>query len=325
MQSRKIVVLGTGGTIAGTAASPSDSVGYQSAQLGIERLIAELPKAHSESAKQVQWVSEQVTQVDSKDMDQAVWQLLASRILHWQQQESVQAIVVTHGTDTLEETAYFLHRVLKPSKPVVLTCAMRPATALLSDGPQNIVDAVAVACDSKAHGVLVVCAGRVHHPLAVQKVHTYRLDAFDSGDLGSLAGVYEGRVEWRTNPSQVETTKGDFAIELILDGNPESWPKVAVVSSHAGADEFLVDALVSTGVDGLVIAGTGNGSIHTRLESALLRATQRGVVVWLTSRCQNGPVFLPSRFAAIENFALAQGLNPYKARISLMLELMRSG
>jgi L-asparaginase len=318
---KKIVVLGTGGTIAGTAANAAASIGYVSAQIGIQSLLEQLPQS---LPGHWQWVSEQVAQVDSKDMDHALWQKLVKRILHWQQIEGVHAVLITHGTDTLEETAYFLHRVLQPSYPVVLTGAMRPSTFSQADGPQNMLDAGVVACDVHASGVMVVFAGDVHDARAVQKVHTQRLNAFDSGDIGPLARVQDRRVNWIRNPVETQLNKDINAIENIVFSDPASWPWVAVLSSHVGASDNLVDALVSQGVRGLVVAGTGNGTLHVRLLTALKRAAERGVVVWRTSRCQNGPVLVPENAQSGDEFPVAEGLNPYKARIDLMLHLMQT-
>ena len=163
--SDRIVVLGTGGTIAGAAASAHDHLAYRAGELGVAQLLAGLP-----ALAQVPLASEQVAQVDSKDMGPAVWQPLVARCAHWLAQPDVQGIVITHGTDTLEETAWLLQRVLAPAKPVVLACAMRPATALSPDGPQNIVDAVAVVRTPGARGVSAVCAGVLHAAADVRKV-----------------------------------------------------------------------------------------------------------------------------------------------------------
>lgn len=182
VNARKIVVLGTGGTIAGTGGSPLDHLGYRAGQLPVRELLAPIP-----SSPGLALVSEQVAQLDSKDMDSTVWRTLARRCTAWLAQEDVQGLVVTHGTDTLEETAFFLHSVLPPGKPVVLTCAMRPATALLADGPQNLADAVTVAAHPGGRGVVAVCAGTIHDAVAVAKVHPYRLDAFSSGTRGRWA------------------------------------------------------------------------------------------------------------------------------------------
>jgi L-asparaginase len=171
MQSR-FIVLGTGGTIAGTAAHAGDHLGYQAAQLGIESLLAGVPALQGWPVE-----AEQVAQLDSKDATHALWQSLAQRVSHHLQRAEVAGVVLTHGTDTLEETAYFLHRVLAPrGKPVVLTGAMRPATALMPDGPQNLVDAFTLAAVPGAQGVLAVMGGAVHGGAEVRKQHSYRLD-----------------------------------------------------------------------------------------------------------------------------------------------------
>ena len=188
-----VVMLGTGGTIAGTAARPDDRHAYTAAQLGVDELIQSVaPLREALGAHRL--VTEQVAQLDSKDMDWATWQALAGRCDHWLGDPAVQALVITHGTDTIEETACFLQLVLQPRKPVVLVCAMRPATALAPDGPQNLLDAVTVALEPAASGVMVVCAGVVHDALRVQKVHPYRLDAFDSGVDGPLGFIEQGQV-----------------------------------------------------------------------------------------------------------------------------------
>ena len=185
---QKIVVLGTGGTIAGTSASAADHTGYTAAQLGVQHLLDAVPGL-SDALHGDTLVGEQVAQLDSKDMDHATWQALALRTAHWLEQPEVRAVVITHGTDTLEETAWFLQQVLHPSKPVVMTCAMRPATALAPDGPQNLLDALALARAPQAPGVWVVCAGQIHTAERVQKVHPYRLDAFSSGESGPQGWV----------------------------------------------------------------------------------------------------------------------------------------
>src|SRR6478752_9430655 len=185
----KIVVLGTGGTIAGRGATPDDNVGYTAAQVGVGDLLQGVAVPAG-----IAVLHEQVAQVDSKDMDFAVWRALAVRCAHWLGQADVRGVVVTHGTDTMEETAFFLHAVLAPAKPLVLTGAMRPATAAVPDGPQNLADALAVAATGGAVGVSVVFAGAIHGAEDVAKQHPYRLDAFGSGDAGAIGYIEEGRV-----------------------------------------------------------------------------------------------------------------------------------
>lgn len=318
--AKKIVFLGTGGTIAGTAATTGDNIGYTAAQVGIQDLLATVPGLGGFAVE-----TEQVAQVDSKDMEFGVWAALLGRVAHWLADETVQGVVITHGTDTLEETAFFLQTVLQPTKPVVLACAMRPATALVPDGPQNLMDAVAVVLAPGACGVLAVCAGTVHSAQDVQKVHPYRLDAFDSGDAGPMGYVEEGALVVVRNWPQAQERWAQSAIDLVVNGAP--WPRVEIVMSHAGASGALVDALLlpppvpMQPVGGLVVAATGNGTVHQALEAALLRARAAGVAVLRATRCTRGRI-LPTAASTLPS---AGGLSPVKARVKLVLDLMAAG
>lgn len=304
------VVLATGGTIAGL--SPGAGVGYQAAQLGVDDLVRGLPLPAGLGLE-----LEQVAQVDSKDMDESVWLRLAQRCEAHLARPEVNGLVITHGTDTLEETAFFLDQVLPALKPVVLTCAMRPANAVGADGPRNLLDAFTVACDGQARGVLAVCAGRVHGARRVQKVHPTRLDAFDSGDAGPLGFVEGGRVVWTGLNVDAARPSGAWPASSLQAR--QAWPRVEIVHSHTGASAALVEALLAQGVDGLVVACTGNGTVHARLEAALRSAQAAGVAVLRASRCPAGRIVedpgaeLPS----------AGDLSPVKARIALALDLMR--
>jgi L-asparaginase len=303
----RVVVLATGGTLAGTADDPADNVGYRAAQIGIADLLARIP-ALAGTALQ----AEQVAQVDSKDMGYAIWRRLAERVAYHLDRSDVAGVVVTHGTDTLEETAYLLQRVLAPAKPVVLTAAMRPATALLADGPQNVVDAVRVALHPGAHGVVAVLAGSIHGALDVRKVHTYRIDAFGSGDAGPIGVVQEGRLTlWRPWPNGQA-----LGLERLAAARP---PRVAIVTSHADADGSVVDALRAHGIDGIVVAGTGNGTLHAGLNAALLRARDEGgVQVLRCTRVAAGAVLATGADA----FESAGALTPAQARVELLLRLL---
>lgn len=314
VNGQKILVLGTGGTIAGTSAIRGDNIGYTAAQVGVEQLLLAVPGLQAVACGGL--VAEQIAQLDSKDMEFSVWRMLADRCASALADPGVRGVVITHGTDTLEETAWFLHLALDARKPVVLTCAMRPATALTPDGPQNLLDAVAVATTAGAHGVMVVAAGVVHGAQRVQKVHPYRVDAFSSGDAGPLGWVEEGAVRLVQDWPLAQSGQAQFAIEKIL--NCVQWPRVEVVTSYAGATGVLVDALVRDGVQGIVVAATGNGTLHHVLESALLRAQAAGVKVVRSTRCPEGQV-LPRPGDALPD---SRGLSPVKARISLMLDLL---
>ena len=305
------MVLGTGGTIAGTAASAADNVGYIAAQVGVAQLLAAIPDLKDQPLH-----TEQVAQLDSKDMTFDVWRTLASRCAHWLAQDDVQGLVITHGTDTLEETAWFLQAVLAPAKPVVLTCAMRPSTAMVPDGPQNLVDAVTVASSPLARGVVAVCAGVIHAAGDVQKIHTYRLDAFGSGDAGPVGYVEEGALRLLRPWPAGDVHAAGAALAAATRAGPV--PQVEIVMSHAGATGAVVQALVAQGVRGIVVAGTGNGTVHTALQAALLKALERGVRVVRATRCANGRVLA----TAADAFPDSKGLSPVKARIALTLELM---
>lgn len=317
MSGKKIVVLGTGGTIAGTSAQAGDNIGYTAAQVGVAQLLAAVPGLQALAGGAL--VAEQVAQIDSKDMDDGVWRALALRCRQHLNDPEVRGLVITHGTDTLEETAWFLQEMLEAHKPVVLTCAMRPATALTPDGPQNLLDAVAVVQAPGAAGVMVVAAGEVHGARYVQKAHPYRVHAFHSGDAGPLGWVEEGRVRLAQNWPLPQDVYDLVAIEKIVSAT--DWPWVEVVVSHAGATSRGVDALVRDGVQGLVVACTGNGTIHHALEAALLRAQNAGVRVVRSTRCPEGQV-LPKPG---DVFPDSQGLSPVKARVALVLDLLRAG
>ena len=313
MVGEKIVVLGTGGTIAGVAPDPARPMAYTAGQLGVTQLLAAVP-----ALRGLPLVTEEVAQIDSKDMAPPVWQALARRCAYWLASPGVRGLVITHGTDTLEETAYFLQRVLSPSLPVVLTCAMRPATAPDADGPRNLQDAVRLAMLQGAHGVLSVCAGRVHGPWEVAKVHPLRLDAFDSDEAGPLALLEGDQVRQRRPWPAPGASDAPGLASAVDHADPAAWPWVEIVQNHAGADGRAVDALVAQGVRGLVAAGTGNGTLAEPLAAAFQRAHQAGVAVVLTTRCAQGRVSLPPGDERPE----VSPLPPVKARIELQLQLL---
>ena len=309
MNLRNVVILGTGGTIAGRSTSAIDNIGYTAAEVEIGQLVAE----NLAIAALGPVTTEQICQIDSKDMSFAVWAHLATRVNHFLNKNDVQGIVITHGTDTLEETAYFLQVVCQPIKPVVLTCAMRPATSLASDGAQNMLDSLTVARHPGASGVVVVCAGTLHSAFDVQKIHPYKLDAFSSGDAGPVGYIEEGRLRLFRNWQIPLVDRAFIAMKNIAE-----WPRVEIIMSYAGASSAIVQALVDQGVRGIVVAATGNGTLHHDLESGLRMAQAAGVRIVRATRCTNGPV--QSLSNAI--FPDSKGLNPAKARVALLLELM---
>ena len=305
-QPGRLVILGTGGTIAGTAADAGDNVGYTAAQRSVAELLNAVPALAAQAFE-----TEQVAQLDSKDMDNATWQRLAQRVAAHLARPEVAGIVISHGTDTLEETAWLLQRVLAPAKPVVLVAAMRPATALAADGPQNLLDAVAVARTPGARGVLAVLAGRVHAAGLVRKVHPYRLDAFDSGEAGPLGLVEEGVLR-----RFADWPSGEALGIVLLAGDVAAWPWVEIVTSHGGTRPAAVRALVAAGVAGLVVATTGNGSVNQALQPALDEAVAAGIPVWRATRCAGGVI-------VGADAGPAAAMSPWQARLDLLLALLK--
>jgi L-asparaginase len=310
MQSPKplVVILATGGTIAGTAAAATDTTGYRAGALGVQALVAGVPALADHRLE-----SEAVAAIDSKDMDEATWQRLAQRAAHHLARPEVAGVVVTHGTDTLEETAYFLHRVLAPAKPLVLTAAMRPASALSADGPANLLDAVTLAESPGVRGVSVVFAGAAWAAVGLRKVHTLQTVAFAGSDCGPVARLEGGVVrQFRAWPEGAA-----LGLDRIA-ADPAAWPRVEIVMNHAGADGRIVDDAVIAGTGGIVVAGTGHGTVSERMAAALARARGEGVRVVRASRCVFGPV-LPRD--AGDGDAAGE-LSAVQARVELQLALL---
>ncbi|WP_133648980.1 type II asparaginase [Paraburkholderia flava] len=312
----RITVLATGGTIAGSSADATSTAGYQAGVVCVGQLLGAVPSLSS--VAQIQ--SEQVASIDSKDMSLALWSTLVQRVNALLATDAVDGIVITHGTDTLEETAYLLHLTVKSTKPVVLAAAMRPSTALSADGPLNLLNAVTVAASRAAHGqgVLVAFNNRIHCARDVVKTSTYAIDAFQSPEIGALGWVQDGRVDFQRSALRPHTVASEFQVSAVS----ANWPQVEIVSSYAGASRVPVDALVAAGVRGIVIAGTGNGSIHSTVQQALVDAVARGVAVLRASHVGSGHVMRNG--AASDDtlgFVAAGSLNPYKARVLLMLTL----
>lgn len=314
----RVVVLGTGGTIAGQAELASDNVGYRAGALSVTQLLRSVPALGGLAAEVVE-----VSQVDSKDMGLPVWQRLLRQVRDCLSRDEVLGVVVTHGTDTIEETAFLLQWVLRPRKPVVMVCAMRPATAVSPDGPQNLLDAMAVVRDPGASGVVVVCGGRVHGALEVRKVHPYRLDPFSSGDPGVLAQVEEGRLRWFRQPPALAGGAEGPVLERLLAA--DALPRVLIVPSHADADPDLLRLLLAPDswpdgrpLQGLVVEATGNGTVHERLLPGLSEAVRQGISVALASRCAEGAI---AQHAGL-GFEVFDGLSVLKTRLALALGLL---
>jgi L-asparaginase len=309
-----IVVLGTGGTIAGVS-TDGDDRHYQAAQLSVEALVAAVPELAGVPLR-----ASQVAQVDSKDMGWPVWRDLLQAINEALVDESVGGVVITHGTDTLEETALLLHLLMRASKPVVLTAAMRPATSNEADGPGNLRDAVAVARWAAAQarrGVVAVMHGRVWAGAEVRKAHAWQVDAFDGGDALPLATIQGGSVRPGERPWPQSLAWAALQGAPVC---PDHLPPVALITSHADADGALIDAwcgAVNAPMRGLVVAGTGHGTLHESVEAALVRARSADVVVWRSTRVARGGVQISSD----EVWPSTGALTPAQARLALSLAL----
>jgi L-asparaginase len=312
-----VVVLATGGTIAGAAASDVQA-GYTSGQVGVEQLLAAVPQAK----KLANLTGEQISNIGSQDMNDTVWIKLATRINEILAKPDVSGIVITHGTDTIEETAYFLNLVVKSKKPVVLTAAMRPSTALSADGPLNFYNAVAIAADKNAagRGVLVVVNDWIHGAASLTKTSTTAVQTFLSPQSGLVGTVAYGTPEWYRGPVGKNTVTSDFSVDksTVL-------PRVDIVMAYENMDGRIIDAAAATGAKGIVIAGVGNGNMTAGALKALGAQAKKGVVSVRSSRVATGQV---GRNVEVNDDSVGTvaslGLNPQKARVLLRLALLKT-
>jgi L-asparaginase len=311
-----VVVLATGGTIAGAAATDTQ-VGYTSGQLGVDQLIAAVPQAK----KLANLRGEQISNIGSQDMSDEVWLKLANRVNELAQVPDVEGIVITHGTDTIEETAYFLNLVANTAKPIVLTGSMRPATALSADGPLNFFNAVAVAADrdSAGRGVLVVLNDWVHGAASLTKTSTTAVQTFMSPLSGLVGTVSYGKVEYNRQPIGKHTSESEFSLQGVT-----ALPRVDIIVAHENMDGTLIDAAAAAGAKGIVIAGVGNGNMTKAAVDALAAQAKKGIVCVRASRVAVGRV---ERNVEVDDdklgFVASMDKNPQKARVLLRLALLK--
>jgi L-asparaginase len=312
----QVVVLATGGTIAGAAASDVQA-GYKSGQVGVDQLLAAVPQA----SKLASLRGEQIANIGSQDMNDEVWMKLAARVNALAAMPEVNGIVITHGTDTIEETAYFLNLVVKSRKPVVLTAAMRPATALSADGPLNFFNAVAVAADPDAagRGVLVVINDWIHGASSLTKTSTTAVQTFLSPVWGLIGTVAYGKTEFFRGPVGKHTIDSEFSI------GSGALPRVDIIMAYENMDGALIDAAVAAGAKGLVVAGVGNGNMTDAAVKALAAQAAKGIVCVRASRVATGDV---GRNVELDDdklgFVASRAHNPQKARVLLRLALAKS-
>jgi L-asparaginase len=312
----RVVVLATGGTIAGAAGSDVQA-GYTSGQVGVDQLLAAVPQAR----KLAQLRGEQISNIGSQDMNDEVWLKLARRVNELLATTEVDGVVVTHGTDTLEETAYFLDLVVRSRKPVVLTAAMRPSTALSADGPLNFFNAVAVAAhrDAAGRGVLVVVNDWIHAASSLTKTSTTAVQTFLSPLRGLVGTVAYGDCDFFRAPAARSTNESEFSLDGVT-----LLPRVDIVMAHASMDGALIDAAVAAGARGVIVAGVGNGNMTKPALDALAAQAKKGIVCVRSTRVATGRV---GRNIEVDDDALSllasDDLNPQKARVLLRLALLK--
>jgi L-asparaginase len=311
-----VVILATGGTIAGAGASSTGSA-YTSGQVKIEAMIDAVPNIRSLA----NLTGEQIANVGSQDMSVKVWIDVANRINELLKGDDVDGVVITHGTDTQEETAYFLNLVVKSDKPVVLTGSMRPSTALSADGPLNMYNAVAIAASPKAkgYGVMVLMNDDIHSAHDVKKMITTPVHTFESPLEGLLGTCIFGEVEFFHKPFGRHTVDSEFSVEGVTE-----LPRVDIVYTCADVSADLIDIMVEAGAKGIVIAGVGDGNMNAGTLEAAKRATQKGIPVVRASRVPVGAVLIKGEINDEEYGTVSSAdLNPQKARILLMLGLLK--
>ena len=314
----KVVIVATGGTIAGAAASQTEA-GYQSGAVGVDILIQAVPQM-----KDIADITgEQIASIGSQDMNDEVWLKLAKRVNELLATKDVDGIVITHGTDTMEETSYFLQLVVKSDKPVVLTGSMRPSTAMSADGPLNIYNAVAIAADPKARGrgVLVTVDDDIHSAHDIVKTHTTDVGTMSSGEAGLIGATLFGANTWYRTPAQVHTKSS----ELGLSATQATLPRVDILYAHANMSPDVITSAAANGAKGIVIAGVGDGNMTAPAMDAVKQVIARGVIVVRSSRVNGGIIRrnIECNDDQIGTVASME-LNPAKARVLLQLALLKS-
>ncbi|WP_410494520.1 MULTISPECIES: type II asparaginase [Campylobacter] len=309
-----IYILATGGTIAGSSSS-SLSSGYTSGTVTVDKLIAAVPQINEIATIK----GEQVSNIGSQEMNNEVWLKLAKRVNELLASKNVDGIVITHGTDTMEETSYFLNLVVKSDKPIVMVGAMRNSDSLSSDGPLNLYNAVNVAIDKEAagKGVLVVMNDEIHAAREVAKTNTTAVNTFVSPNTGKIGTVIYGNVKFYMQPTRKHTKNSDFDISKI-----SSLPRVDIIFSHSNDNPDFVNASLENGAKGIINAGMGNGNIYPSALEALAKAVKDGVIVVRDSRVGSGETMNPGEIDdAKYGFLTSDNLNAPKARVLLMVAL----
>lgn len=312
-----VVILATGGTIAGAGATAVNSATYSAAKVPVDKLIAGLP----ELSKVANVRGEQVFQVASESLTNDNLLVLAKRVSALSKQADVDGIVITHGTDTIEETAYFLTLTVHTPKPIVVVGSMRPGTALSADGALNLYDAVNVAAskDAAGKGVLVTMNDEIHTGRDVNKTVNVKTEAFKS-QWGPLGMIVEGRNYWFRLPAKRHTMQSEFDIDKI-----DALPPVEIAYGYQSVPPTAIDALAKSGIKALVHAGTGNGSVADRIVPVLQKVRADGILVIRSSRVPDGFVIRNAEQPDDKyDWVVAHDLRPQKARILAMVALTKT-
>ncbi|HIC5656171.1 TPA: type II asparaginase, partial [Campylobacter jejuni] len=312
----RIAILGTGGTIAGFIDSTIATTGYTAGAIDIDVLIKAVPQIRD--LADISW--EQIANIDSSNMCDEIWLRLAKKIAKLFA-EGIDGVVITHGTDTMEETAYFLNLTIKSDKPVVLVGAMRPSTAISADGPKNLYNAVALVANKEAKnkGVMVAINDKILSARGVVKTHSLNVDAFSSPDFGDLGYIVDGKVFFYNNVTKAHTKNAPFDVSKLT-----SLPKVDILYSYSNdGSGVAAKALFEHGTKGIVVAGSGAGSIHKNQKDVLKELLKKGLKVVVSSRVVAGCVAVSDSDEKL-GFISAEDLNPQKARVLLMLALTKT-
>jgi L-asparaginase len=307
-----VAILATGGTIAGTGAE-GKSTNYKPGQLNVEALaeaakLSDVANVHGE----------QICNINSDDITSEIWLQIANRINKLAKDSSVSGFVITHGTDTLDETAYFLNLVLKTDKPVVVTGSMRPSTAISADGPLNLHQSVALASNpsAKGKGVMAVISDRIYGARDIRKINTFNVNAFNSGDYGCMGYVIDDNVLFYSQPVKKHTVNTEFNVS-----NLKTLPKVAVLYFNVDTDGSIIDYYAQKGYKGIVIAGAGSGEYSVSWKEAIARHPE--MIVVRSTRVGSGYVSASDDYD-IANVLRCDDLQPQKAAVLLRLALTKT-
>lgn len=315
--AKNVMILATGGTISGAGASSNDSK-YSASQIDINQIVKSSPGITNFAEIK----AEQIMQISSQDMNTDMWLTIAKKVSETLAKKSVDAVVLTHGTDTMEETAYFLNLAVKSQKPVIIVGSMRPSTSLSADGALNLFNAVALAADDASYkkGVMILMNDEIFAARDATKTHTTNVASFKSLNSGAIGSVHYGKVKIYYNPLRAHTFGTEFDVK-----NLSALPKVDIAYAYAGSDASVIDHLVASGSKAIILAGVGDGNVNKESLQKLREAKNKGVIVVRSAHLGAGLVAPNVEINDDEfGFVTADNLSPQKARILTMLALTKT-